>query len=273
MALSTGITPDENLCLVFAGTRSATNKFRLLTARISNNAIVSHLTMKNLGTPDSECFDDLVRKLDLSQSQYMLYQMDNHDWISILYIPDGAKVSDRMLYSSSISALKKEFGSTRITVNHHASSNAELSWSHIYSMHIDKSDHDNLLTESEKMRNKCHEDEEIARQQMQQNRGKTAALNSSSLSFGFTDKARNSLEDFQSGKVNLVILVLNTEAERFEVYLSERCRNESVAGLVPSDRSSFTIFRFEFGNSGQSQIFFAMSIENFRYSFWSRFIF
>ncbi|CAF4438371.1 unnamed protein product, partial [Rotaria magnacalcarata] len=42
-------------------------------------------------------------------------ELSGHNWLLIVYIPDDAKVRERMLYASTVATLKREFGLTYIT--------------------------------------------------------------------------------------------------------------------------------------------------------------
>ncbi|CAF4300229.1 unnamed protein product, partial [Rotaria sp. Silwood2] len=49
-------------------------------------------------------------------------EVSGHNWLLIVYIPDDAKVRERMLYASTVATLKREFGLTYITQEIRASS-------------------------------------------------------------------------------------------------------------------------------------------------------
>lgn len=58
---------------------------------------------------------------------YIFFRSDVHtpmgyEWLLISYTPDTAKIRDKMLYASTKATLKKEFGSTHIKEEYHATS-------------------------------------------------------------------------------------------------------------------------------------------------------
>lgn len=58
---------------------------------------------------------------------YIFFRSDNrtpigYEWLLISYTPDTAKIREKMLYASTKATLKKEFGSTHIKEEYHATS-------------------------------------------------------------------------------------------------------------------------------------------------------
>lgn len=58
---------------------------------------------------------------------YIFFRLDQqtptgYDWLLISYTPDTAKIREKMLYASTKATLKKEFGSTHIKQEYHATS-------------------------------------------------------------------------------------------------------------------------------------------------------
>lgn len=56
---------------------------------------------------------------------YILFRLDNqtptgYDWLLLSWTPDSAKVRQKMIYASTKATLKKEFGTTHIKDEMHA---------------------------------------------------------------------------------------------------------------------------------------------------------
>lgn len=62
---------------------------------------------------------------------YILFRLDTktpigHEWLLISYTPDTATIRQKMLYASTKATLKKEFGSTHIKEEYHATSKVKF---------------------------------------------------------------------------------------------------------------------------------------------------
>ena len=62
---------------------------------------------------------------------YFIFRLDEKNlsgsrWLLIWYVPDGSKVKQKMLYSSTLETVKKDLGNTHFDGDHHTSLKSEL---------------------------------------------------------------------------------------------------------------------------------------------------
>ncbi|CDZ98594.1 Protein tyrosine kinase 9/actin monomer-binding protein [Phaffia rhodozyma] len=89
-------------------------------------------------------------QISITEPCYLLYRLDgNNAWLFITYVPDAAKVRDKMLYSSSKSRLVKALGETNFTDTIHATSPSDLT-PRAYELHLAALAAPKPLTEKEK---------------------------------------------------------------------------------------------------------------------------
>ena len=79
-------------------------------------------------------FDELaLPALNQHEASILLFSLadghkDNQKWLLVSYIPDGCKVRDKMLYSSSREDLKRALGLSFFTAEYSANSLDEVRW-------------------------------------------------------------------------------------------------------------------------------------------------
>ncbi|KAG5340330.1 hypothetical protein C0989_002141 [Termitomyces sp. Mn162] len=122
MSTSSGIGIAPQLVSVFA---SAPNP-RFIKVSIHNEQLVHDLTI-SAAAPSFE--QDLPLLPDVLQDNvpaYILAKVSPSDWLAISYVPESAKVRDKMLYASTRASLLKALGSTLFTDSLFATSKADL---------------------------------------------------------------------------------------------------------------------------------------------------
>lgn len=72
-----------------------------------------------------KCYDNIVLSLiEKNQPCYILYRLDSknelgYEWLFISWSPDTAPIREKMLYASTKSTLKQEFGTAQIKEEMH----------------------------------------------------------------------------------------------------------------------------------------------------------
>ncbi|RDB21542.1 Twinfilin [Hypsizygus marmoreus] len=119
-----GIAPD--LASAFSNA-NLTNDVRFIKVSIANETLVHDLTIPVAGSfEDDLAFLQRPNVLEDSTPTYVLAKVAPSEWIAISYVPDSAKVRDKMLYASTRSSLLKAIGSTLFTDAIFATSLADL---------------------------------------------------------------------------------------------------------------------------------------------------
>lgn len=136
MSATSGIAVSHQLASHFS---SATD-VRFIKVSIQNGTSFLNPSSLNLRAAESLVLDqsisitasfqeDLALLQDLLQEDtpaYVLAKLDGPDWLAIFYVPDSAKVRDKMLYASTRASLLKSLGSNLFTDSIFATSKADL---------------------------------------------------------------------------------------------------------------------------------------------------
>ncbi|GLB35071.1 putative actin depolymerizing protein [Lyophyllum shimeji] len=126
MSAISGIGIAPQLASLFANANTS-NDVRFIKVSIENELLVHQLTI-----PVTSSFEDDLKLLQApgvlenDTPAYLLAKVAPSDWIAISYVPDSAKVRDKMLYASTRASLLKAIGSTLFTDSIFATSKEDL---------------------------------------------------------------------------------------------------------------------------------------------------
>ncbi|KAJ7090306.1 hypothetical protein B0H15DRAFT_838062 [Mycena belliarum] len=126
MSATSGIGVSSDLSAQFS--RAVDNRqTRFLKVSIKNESLVHDLSIPIRGS----LLEDLGQLQDVIQEDtptYLLTKLDDPpaEWLVIYYVPDTAKVREKMLYASSRASLLKSLGSTLFSDSIFATSKADL---------------------------------------------------------------------------------------------------------------------------------------------------
>ncbi|CDO72895.1 hypothetical protein BN946_scf185002.g80 [Trametes cinnabarina] len=134
MSAPTGIEVSPELSSAFSEAVESRN-IRFLKISIQNESLVPSHTVAPSGTLEED-LDRLTDILDDDVPAYVLVRLDNpqSEWLAVYYVPDTAKVRDKMLYAATRNTLTKSLGSAHFTDNIFATSKADLG-SEAYAKH------------------------------------------------------------------------------------------------------------------------------------------
>lgn len=114
MSASSGITVSDDLTAYFSSVLNS-NTTRLVKLVIKDESLVHDQSLPAQGDFDV----DLLKLQDSEILQddvpaYILARLDHYpsQWLAIFYVPESAKVKDKMLYASTRGSLTKALGST-----------------------------------------------------------------------------------------------------------------------------------------------------------------
>ncbi|KAK2467012.1 hypothetical protein APHAL10511_001270 [Amanita phalloides] len=127
MSASSGIPPDDNLLTRFAAAPAA--HIRFLKVSIADNRLVHDLSIpaRAAATDDLLLLQDPLVLHDNTPA-YILARLDDPPslWTAISYVPDNAKIRDKMLYASTRNSLMKALGSATFVDSIFATSRSDL---------------------------------------------------------------------------------------------------------------------------------------------------
>ncbi|KAI0807625.1 hypothetical protein C8Q74DRAFT_1228381 [Fomes fomentarius] len=126
MSAPTGISVSHELTSAFSDAVSFRDT-RFLKISIQNESLVPDGVYPQTGTLGQD-LDRLGDLLDDNVPAYVLVRLDDPptEWLAIYYVPDSAKVRDKMLYAATRNTLTKSLGSAHFTDNLFASAKDDL---------------------------------------------------------------------------------------------------------------------------------------------------
>ncbi|KAF8609999.1 actin depolymerizing protein [Ceratobasidium sp. AG-I] len=127
MSASSGIGVSSELTTAFASAVDS-KETRFLKVKIQNESLVPDGSIPTGSGELSQEFSQLQDILEDNVPAYILARTDDADntWLFISYVPDSAKVRDKMLYASTRGALTKALGDQRFKDNIFATSKSDL---------------------------------------------------------------------------------------------------------------------------------------------------
>jgi len=125
MSATSGIVVSADLADKFAVAVSSTS-VRFLKVLIRNESLVLDVSVDVSGSLDEDILQ-LQDILDDDVPAFLLVRLDDpSEWLAVYYVPDSAKVRDKMLYASTRNSLMKSLGSTHFVDSLFATSKADL---------------------------------------------------------------------------------------------------------------------------------------------------
>ncbi|KAI9618652.1 hypothetical protein KEM48_006631 [Puccinia striiformis f. sp. tritici PST-130] len=116
MASQSGICVSEALSTAFVDAVSNKASLRLILVQIENESLVPSLVRPPTDSKtEAEDFDLLADILHDDKPAYVLFRLGDDadkDWLFISYVPDQAKVRDKMLYASTRATVSRQASST-----------------------------------------------------------------------------------------------------------------------------------------------------------------
>ncbi|KAJ1334315.1 hypothetical protein BSLG_008150 [Batrachochytrium salamandrivorans] len=228
-----------------------TNPLSTIGWRILPSSIPSSHTM-----PESIVVTDftaLTPWLDESTPCYILYRMDTrvaatgiHEWAFLQYVPDTAKVRDKMMYAATKSTLTKELGDAKFTDTVYATTKDDLSIEG-YHRHVKHTQAETPLTEREIEASLARVAESNAAL------GSSArSSNAPGIAFLFTPETVQAFEDLKRGKITFITLTVDAETETTRVHTTGSL---DVSEIVSKVDASSPYFIFVAVSSGSDYAF------------------
>ncbi|CDH48714.1 ptk9 protein tyrosine kinase 9 [Lichtheimia corymbifera JMRC:FSU:9682] len=257
MSHQSGIQVSEDLAKTFADA-VATGNTRSIRISIVNESLEATGT-----TPvESSLEQDYTKITDFFEPAtpaYVLVRLDEKDtkggynWLFLCYVPDNAKVRDKMLYASTRASLTKSLGDSHFTDSVYGTAESELNWDG-YKKHLAHKKADAPLTQRERelAEIKLAEAKAVSDYQGTTTR-KTFAPG---LTFPMADNVLEALGDLKKSKDdrahNFVSLYL--EKETIELDKAANVPANQVHSTLAADAPRFTFYLLEH-NGTESLVF------------------
>lgn len=131
------------------------NDIRLLKVKIEEENLILDGVVSRAATPAEDFNTILLDSVQDNQASFILYRVaddatESGPWVLIAWVPDGCRVRDKMLYSSSKEDLKRSIGLSFFRADYAANQRSDLTWEQFMSSQ-DRSFDADILTESERL--------------------------------------------------------------------------------------------------------------------------
>ena len=128
---------------------------RLLKVKIQDEDLILDGIVNKVGTPSDDFNTVLLDSIADDQALFVLFRasddsQESSPWCMVAWVPDGCRVRDKMLYSSSREDLKRSLGLGFFKSEYAANQRSDLIWSQ-YQQSLDRNFDANVLTESERL--------------------------------------------------------------------------------------------------------------------------
>ncbi|CAL1705028.1 unnamed protein product [Somion occarium] len=236
MSATSGITVSNDLTQAFSDAVES-KAVRFLKISIRNECLVPDDSIAPIGTLEED-LDTLGNILEDNVPAYILVRLDDppSEWLAVSYVPDSAKVRDKMLYASTRNNLTKALGSTHFTDSLFATSKDDVTAA-AYRKHKAHLAAPQPLTAREKELEAVKAAErEAGGAGYEASREKRSHIGDR-VGFQWTEEADNAVKALQDGDDSrLVILTVDTSSECLQFASSIECAvHELSAYLPPSD--------------------------------------
>ncbi|TFK29820.1 actin depolymerizing protein [Coprinopsis marcescibilis] len=241
MSATSGIGPSQELTAAFAQAVES-NSTRFLKVSIQNETLVHDSSIPISGSflqDLSILQDDSV--VPNEHPAYILAKLDRtSEWLAIFYVPDNAKIRDKMLYASTRSNLLKSLGSALFVDSIFATSKLDIT-ADAYTAHQQHIAAPKPLSSREK---------DLADLRVSENdaagyAGSRARVNhiGTGVGLNWSDEAEHAVGSLaQDEKTNLVILSIEASSESLVVNFSGKVPVEELASSLPSSEPCFAFF-------------------------------
>ena len=131
------------------------NDVRILKIKIEEEDLVLDGVVNKVSTVQEDFNTVLPESVQDTQASFILIRVtdevfDSCAWALIAWVPDGCRVRDKMLYSSSREDLKRCIGLSFLKAEYAANTRSDLTWQQ-YLRSQDKTVTSDLFTESERL--------------------------------------------------------------------------------------------------------------------------
>jgi len=248
MSHRSGIEVTEDIKNEMA--RARKGDVRVLQIIIENESLKAGACLSPKRTWQEDFDVQLAPLTESNSCFYAFYRLDSksslgYEFILFSFISETAAVRDKMIYASTLSAVKQAFGGGYISKEYTINSASDLTWKgHQEQMQLDEED--GPLTEAEKMK------EEIKRLETTSVTTKKETV--AGLTFPVTSEAVAALKEFAAGKVDYVRLAIDVKQEHICLEQTDNFSGSTTmfSGAVSTTSPNYHLFKFKYEHNGKT---------------------
>jgi twinfilin-like protein len=246
MSHSSGIPVSKSLSDTF-GAALTSEQTRFVKAQIVNDEIVPTASCP-IGGDYEEDLDKIPSYLDPTDPCYILFRLDEKNahgnlWVMMCYVPDKAKVREKMTYASSRSNLKKQLGGTYFSSEIFGTVGGDFN-KQGYKAFVAMQKSETPLTWTER--------QSIQEKEQGVYVGGTSTAYIHGVAFPVEADATQALKALLGGQHNYVQLAIDDKSERIVLDHSGNIDIDSLGGKIPTnDQPRFHFFRYDHNHEGE----------------------
>ncbi|EGC40074.1 hypothetical protein DICPUDRAFT_44803 [Dictyostelium purpureum] len=248
MSHSSGIPASPELIQIFG--QAQQDNTRYIKVVIKDDQLVVEAKSDISGDFESD-LDSVPSVLDKASPCYILYKRDDksieltgYNWIFMFYVPDIAKVREKMTYASTRANLKRELGASHFVDEIYSSKTDDFNKKG-YQQHKRHQESEAPLTWDEMQRNDEREGGLFVG-------GGGNGMHVHGISFPVEDKALSAINDFVGKRVNYVELALDIQEEKVIFGSSSNIDINDVSSKISTTEPRFHFFRYSHNHEGDS---------------------
>jgi len=242
MSATSGIAVSDELANAF-GNAVDSGDVRFLKVSIRNESLVLEESISVTGSL-LEDLDKLTEVLEDNEPAYILAKHDNaSSWLAIFYVPDSAKVRDKMLYASTRNNLTKALGSTHFTDNLFATRKDDVT-ADAYKRHLAHLNAPKPMSDREKeMAAIKAAEREAGGAHYEGSRARRNPLGSAAMGLQWEEGAENALKELAEGQEgHLVVLSIDAQENTVLHSVVPGCSPASLGSSIPQSEPSYAFF-------------------------------
>ncbi|KAJ1992807.1 Twinfilin-1 [Coemansia spiralis] len=236
MTHQSGIQVSDALSAKFLSALNA--PVRLIKVSIVGESLEATDTLNISGTFEQD-MDLVPGVLDAETPCYLLIRLNEPKWLLCTYVPDGAKVREKMLYAATKATVTKSLGESNFVDGIFGTTKEEFSLEG-YQQHRRHAESGAPLTERELEMERIKEMESSAVEVPTMESRKTHVVGAT---YDYDESAKTALNDYTKGTVNFVLLAIDTASEMVKLDTAENLQSHAeIAQAIPSDVPRFVFY-------------------------------
>ncbi|KAI6129077.1 hypothetical protein EV401DRAFT_807599 [Pisolithus croceorrhizus] len=243
MTATSGIGLSTELTRAFSAAVETRN-IRFIKVVIQNESLVSVASIDVVGSLEED-LASLDSYLSDKDPCYVLTRLDDpsSEWLLISYVPDGAKVRDKMLYASTRNSLTKSLGSTVFTDSLFATSKADVT-PEAYAAHKrHQAAPQPMSAREQEMADIRAAEREAAGNVYEGSRARQNHLGDGKLGYKWSSEAEDAVKQLGHGEGSqVVILQIELSTETIVLHSNSEAQANTLSSLIPPSEPSFTLF-------------------------------
>ncbi|KAJ3285027.1 Twinfilin-1 [Borealophlyctis nickersoniae] len=249
MSHQSGIKPSQDLVDAFANA-VLVDTVRALKVVIAEETLTVAETLPVAGSWEED-FATFRPWLQPSDPAFVIFRKDSklptgdYEWILLQYVPDHAKVRDKMLYASTKATLTKELGDSKFVDTLYGTTAGDLTLES-YKKHLVHKDAEAPLTEREL------ELQSLKRAESGADISTTSRRShAQGVAFPISSSATESLEKLKSGSINVVVLCIDLNNESIELEREDSVTLADLPSVVRRDVPRFVFYAYNHVYDGE----------------------